>query len=37
MIEVVASANGGWKFMRRTSAGSLPTFRANASTIRSIT
>ncbi len=24
MIEVVASSNGGWKFMRRTSAGSLP-------------
>ena len=37
MIDVTASANGGWKFIRRTSAGSFPIRRANASTSRSTT
>jgi hypothetical protein len=32
----VGSENGGMKFIRRTSAGSLPTRRASASMIRSI-
>ena len=36
-MDVVASSNGGWKFIRRTSAGSLPICRANASTSRSRT
>ncbi len=37
MIDGVASSNGGWRFILRTSAGSLSILRANASTSRSIT